>query len=148
MRMSERMVLRIKARSDDEVVRGRRGKRDLRRLARRSGMGRETREKYRLDGRDHIFVSEYDEVLHESLACVRCENGIVFEYKTRKMSRKLCGLFWITNGDLSDKSDEFSKVSRIFVWVDDEELSDAVVVVVLLQKLFLVPRWIAFDQVL
>lgn len=30
--MSERMVLRMKARKDEEVVRGRRGKRDLRSL--------------------------------------------------------------------------------------------------------------------
>lgn len=30
--MSDRIVFRMKARSEDEVVRGRRGKRDLRRL--------------------------------------------------------------------------------------------------------------------
>lgn len=40
VRMSERMVLRMNARRDEEVVRGSRGKRDLRRLARWSGAAR------------------------------------------------------------------------------------------------------------
>lgn len=64
------------------------------------------------------------------------------------MRRKRCGFFWIANGDLCDKSDEFSEMGSVVVWVEDEELTDAVVVIVLLQEFFLVARWIAFDQIL
>lgn len=164
VRISERMVFRIKARRDEEVVRGSKGKRDLRRL-RRSLVIRHRKKGNALDGWDHIFVAKDDEILQECLAGVWGECPIVFGEKGGEMRRKLGGLLWITHGNLSgrskdwparrnqgrdlcDEGDEFSEMGCVVIWVDDEELPDGVVVVVLLQKLFLVPRWIAFDEIL
>lgn len=65
------------------------------------------------------------------------------------MRRKVGRFFWIADGDLCDEGDELSEMGRVVVvWADDEELSDAVVVVVLLQEFLLVPDWIPLDQVL
>ena len=92
-----------------------------------------------------MFISEDDEVLHERLA------DVVTDWCCKKigqMRRKVCGFFWIADGDLRNERDEFSKVVGVVVWADEKELSCAVVVVILLQKLFFVRRWIPLDQVL
>lgn len=147
VRMSERMVLRIKARRDEEEVRGSRGKRDLRRLA--GGQGwRGEGERGALDGGDHVFVAEDDEVVEQGLASVRGECAIVVAEKGGEMSGKVGGVLWIADGDLGDEGDEVAEAGRVVVWAEEEELSDAVVVVVLLHELFLVPRRIALDQIL
>lgn len=129
------------------MVRGRRGKRVLRRLC-GDGEGDvgDGERGYALDGWDHIFVAENDEVLNERLAGVWRERA---REKMREMRRKIGGFFRVANGDLCDERDELSKVVRVVVvWADVQQLANAVVVIVLLQKFFLVPSWIALDEIL
>jgi len=86
--------------------------------------------------------------VEEGLAGVWAECAIVLEEKGREVGGKLCGLLWIAHGKLGDERDELAKVGGVVVWADGEELSDAVVVVVLLQELLAVPGGVALDQIL
>ena len=49
---------------------------------------------------------------------------------------------------LSDERNKLSEVLRVFVWVNLEDLADAVIVIPLLQELLLVRRRVALDEVL
>ena len=70
--------------------------------------------------------------MQEGLARVWGERAIVFAEKSGEMGGKVGCLCWIADGDLCDECDELCKAGRAVVWAEEEELSDAVVVVVLL----------------
>ena len=91
--MSERIVLRTKERSVDEVVRGKSGKSVL------SSLGKRQKNKL-LDGGYHIFVAQHDEVLYECFAHVGIEGRIALKQQRRHLRREICRFFGVTLGYL------------------------------------------------
>ena len=49
---------------------------------------------------------------------------------------------------LGNKGDKLSEMVRLFVRIDAENLSNAIIMIPLLKKLLFVRDWIALDQVL
>lgn len=101
-----------------------------------------------LDGRYDIFIAEHNEILDESLPCIRRQGCIVFQQQCRKMRRKFRCFLGVTRRDLSDECDELSELLSVFAWICLKNLANTVVMVPLLQKFFLVGSRVPLDEVL
>jgi len=160
--MSDKIVLRIYVRRDDEVVFGRRGKRDFMSLGKRKKLERDV-ENRSLYGSNDIFVAKHDKILNKSFACIWRKTGVALKEKRRDLGREIGRFFGIACRHLErvrygrvtgiyaylrDKSHQFSELLGVFIWIEFVDLANAVVMIPLLQKLFLVPNRIPFNEIL